>query len=95
MKALAVLAVAVFGAIGIVGLADLTQNRPDPVEEGSATVVTFDVDTRDCQRGDDAAAQAPSGRVLGDGGRRRQRRARARPGSCRCRLLRHHLPRHR
>jgi hypothetical protein len=58
MKALALLAVAVMGAMGIVGLAELTQNRPDPVEAGSATVVTFDVDSRDYQRGDGAAAQA-------------------------------------
>jgi hypothetical protein len=58
MKALAVLAVAVMGTIGIVGLAELTQNRPDPVEAGSATVLTFDVDTRDYQRGEGAAAQA-------------------------------------
>jgi hypothetical protein len=58
MKTLAVLAVAVMGAIGIVGLAELTQNRPDPVEAGSATVLTFDVDTRDYQRGEGAAAQA-------------------------------------
>ena len=58
MKVLAVLAVAVMGAIGIVGLAELTQNRPDPVEAGSATVLTFDVDTRDYQRGEGAAAQA-------------------------------------
>jgi hypothetical protein len=58
MKALVVLAVAVMGTIGIVGLAELTQNRPDPVEAGSATVLTFDVDTRDYQRGEGAAAQA-------------------------------------
>ena len=58
MKVLAVLAVAILGAIGIVGLAELTQNRPDAVEEGSATVVSFDVDTHDYQRGDDAAALA-------------------------------------
>jgi hypothetical protein len=58
MKVLAVLAVAVMGALGIVGLAELTQNRPDPVAAGSATFVTFDVDTRDYQRGDGAAAQA-------------------------------------
>ena len=58
MKALAVLAVAVMGALGIVGLAELTQNRPDPVAAGSATVVAFEVDTRDYQRGDGAAAQA-------------------------------------
>jgi hypothetical protein len=58
MKALAVLVVAVLGTLGIIGLAELTQNRPDPVEPGSATVVNFDVDTRDYQRGDGAAAQA-------------------------------------
>ena len=58
MKALAVLAVAVMGAFGVIGLAELTQNRPDPVEAGTATVVTFDVATRDYQRGDGAAAQA-------------------------------------
>jgi hypothetical protein len=58
MKVLAVLAIAVMSAMGIIGLAELTQNRPDPVEAGSATVLTFDVDTRDYQRGDGAAAQA-------------------------------------
>ncbi|HEY6698425.1 MAG TPA: hypothetical protein VIZ67_09370, partial [Acidimicrobiales bacterium] len=58
MKALAILVAAVMGTLGVIGLAELTQNRPDPVEEGSATVLTFDVDTRDYQRGDGAAAQA-------------------------------------
>jgi hypothetical protein len=58
MKVLAVLAVAVMGILGVIGLAELTQNRPDPVEAGTATVVTFDVATRDYQRGDGAAAQA-------------------------------------
>jgi hypothetical protein len=58
VKALAVLAVAVLGTLGALGLAELTQNRPDPVEAGTATVVSFDVDTRDYQRGDGAAAQA-------------------------------------
>jgi hypothetical protein len=58
MKALAVLAVAVMGILGVIGLANLTQNRPDPVEAGTATFVTFDVATRDYQRGDGAAAQA-------------------------------------
>ena len=58
MKALAVLVVAVLGTLGIIGLAELTQNRPDPVEAGSATVVNFDVDTRDYQRGNGAAAEA-------------------------------------
>jgi hypothetical protein len=58
MKALAVLAVAVMSILGVIGLANLTQNRPDPVEAGTATFVTFDVATRDYQRGDGAAAQA-------------------------------------
>jgi hypothetical protein len=58
MKAVAVLAMAVMGTLGAIGLAELTQNRPDPVKAGSATVLTFDVDTRDYQRGDGAAAQA-------------------------------------
>lgn len=58
MKALAALAVAVLGTLGIIGLAELTQNRPDPTEAGSATVVNFDVDTRDYERGEGAAAQA-------------------------------------
>ncbi len=58
MKALAALVVAVLGTLGIIGLAELTQNRPDRTESGSATVVNFDVGTRDYQRGDGAAAQA-------------------------------------
>jgi hypothetical protein len=58
VKALAVLAVAVLCTLGALGLAELTQNRPDPVEAGTATVVSFDVDTGDHQRGDGAAAQA-------------------------------------
>jgi hypothetical protein len=58
MKALAVLAAAVMGTLGVVGLAELTQNRPDPVAAGTATVVAFDVSTRDYQRGEGAAAQA-------------------------------------
>ncbi|MGH9113599.1 MAG: hypothetical protein ACRDZN_15085 [Acidimicrobiales bacterium] len=58
MKALAALAVAILGTLGIVGLAEVTQNRPDAVEAGTTTVVTFDVGTRDYQRGDEAAARA-------------------------------------
>lgn len=58
MKPVAVLAMAVMCALGVSGLAELTQNRPDPVKAGSATALTFDVDTRDYQRGDGAAAQA-------------------------------------
>jgi hypothetical protein len=58
MKTLAMLAAAMMSTLGVLGLADLTQNRPDPVEAGTATVVSFDVATRDYQRGDDAAAHA-------------------------------------
>lgn len=58
MKALATLAVSVAAGLGILGLAELTQNRPDPVEAGSTTVVEFDVATRRYRGGDDAAAQA-------------------------------------
>ena len=58
MKALAILAVSVAAGLGILGLAELTQNRPDPVEAGSATVVEFDVATRRYRGGDEAAAQA-------------------------------------
>src|SRR5690606_13363 len=42
--------------VGLVALADLTQNRPDEVRPGSVTTMTFRVTTRDVQRGDDAAA---------------------------------------
>ena len=58
MKALGVLALAALTALGIVGLAELTQNRPDPRVEGSITIVTFDVATRDYRGGDETAAQA-------------------------------------
>jgi hypothetical protein len=43
---------------GIGELADLTQNRPDPVVEGSSTVIAFDVGTRDYAGTDMEAAQA-------------------------------------
>ena len=42
----------------IVGMAELTQNRPDVVEAGSQTTITFTVDTREVQRGETAAASA-------------------------------------
>jgi hypothetical protein len=58
VKAVASLAAVVIGTLGVIGLADLTQNRPDPVEAGTATVVSFNVATRDYQRGDDEAAHA-------------------------------------
>ena len=40
------------------GMAELTQNRPDAVRAGSSTVITFEVATRDVQRGEPAAATA-------------------------------------
>jgi len=58
VKALGVLALAGLTALGVVGLAELTQNRPDPTVEGSTTVVSFDVATRDYRGGDETAAQA-------------------------------------
>jgi hypothetical protein len=44
--------------IGVGELADLTQNRADPVVEGSSTVIGFDVGTRDYAGTDEEAAQA-------------------------------------
>jgi hypothetical protein len=58
VKALGVLVLAGLTALGIFGLAELTQNRPDPQVEGSTTVVQFDVATRDYRGGDGTAAQA-------------------------------------
>ncbi|HLT69712.1 MAG TPA: hypothetical protein VKZ72_06075 [Acidimicrobiales bacterium] len=58
MRALLAVAVAVGGVLGVGELADLTQNRPDPVVEGSVTVVVFDVGTRRYNGTDDEAAAA-------------------------------------
>ncbi|HZM38938.1 MAG TPA: hypothetical protein VFB94_07470 [Acidimicrobiales bacterium] len=58
MKALGVIALAGLTALGIVGLAELTQNRPDPTVEDSTTIVSFDVATRDYRGGEETAAQA-------------------------------------
>ena len=57
----ATLVAVVLGLVSVIGvgeLADLTQNRPDPVVEGSSTVVEFDVGTRDYSGTDMEAAQA-------------------------------------
>lgn len=68
----AVLAVAVLAAMGaaVVALAEATQNRPDPVLDGSVTTVEFRVSTRRYFNGEDAAASALwaacSGTVRGD-----------------------------
>src|SRR5690606_40078994 len=58
VKALLAVVVAVGGVLGVGELADLTQNRPDPVVEGSVTTVVFDVGTRRCRGTDDEAAAA-------------------------------------
>ena len=52
-----VLAVAAVAA-AIVGMAELTQNRPDVARAGSRTTISFTVSTRDVQRGESAAAGA-------------------------------------
>jgi len=55
----ALAAVLVLGAIAAVfGLAELTQNRPDLVREGSSTEVVFVVDTKGWRQEPLAAAQA-------------------------------------
>ncbi len=58
MKAVGALVLAVAGIVGVGSLADLTQNRPDPVVDGTATFVNFDVGTRDYSGTDMEAAQA-------------------------------------
>jgi hypothetical protein len=58
VKIIGALVLAVAAVIGIDGLADLTQNRPDPVIDGSATTLTFDVGTRDYHGTDVEAANA-------------------------------------
>jgi hypothetical protein len=59
VKRLATVVVAiVVGVVGLQQLADATQNRPDDVLAGSESTITFDVATRQYERGDDAAAQA-------------------------------------
>ena len=59
MKPVARAVLAVLAVAGIVvGMAELTQNRPDAVRAGSRTTVAFTVATRDVQRGEPAAAAA-------------------------------------
>src|SRR5918997_4661699 len=58
VKAVAVLVLAVMGVVGVSSLADLTQNRPDAVVDGSSTVLTYDVGTREYNGTDLEAAQA-------------------------------------
>jgi hypothetical protein len=73
VKVVAVLVLAVIAVVGVSALADLTQNRPDPVVDGSSTVLTYDVGTRDYNGTELEAAQAlwavcastVSGRTIG------------------------------
>lgn len=58
MKTLAVVGLAAMTVLGVDSLADLTQNRPDPVVDGSSTEIVYDVGTRDYNGTDLAAAQA-------------------------------------
>ncbi|HET6954458.1 MAG TPA: hypothetical protein VFI47_29105 [Acidimicrobiales bacterium] len=58
MKAAAAVVVAGATTLGVLGLAELTQNRPDPVAADTETVVEFDVATRGYRGGDGPAAQA-------------------------------------
>jgi hypothetical protein len=50
--------IGVLTVVGVGALADLTQNRPDPLVAGSSTVIEFDVGTRDYSGSDMQAAQA-------------------------------------
>ena len=58
MKLLGLLVLLAVAIVGIDALADLTQNRPDAVVDGTTTVVAFDVGTRDYNGTDIEAANA-------------------------------------
>lgn len=58
MKLAALAVLAVLTVLGVTALADLTQNRPDPVVEGSTTTVAFDVATRRYDGDEMLAAQS-------------------------------------
>jgi hypothetical protein len=58
MKVVAAVVLGLLAVVGVGELADLTQNRPDPVVDGSSTVISFDVGTRDYPGSDLQAAQA-------------------------------------
>jgi hypothetical protein len=49
--------VVVLGAAAVDGLADLTQGRPEAPEEGTETIVVYDVATRRSDRAEDEAAK--------------------------------------
>lgn len=58
MKAIAFAVMIAVGGVGVSSLADLTQNRPDPVVDGTSTTIAFDVGTRRYNGTDLQAAQA-------------------------------------
>ena len=58
MKAVGLAVLAVLTVLGVIALADLTQNRPDEVVDGSSTVVAFDVATRRYDGTEMTAAQS-------------------------------------
>jgi hypothetical protein len=59
MKRIAIVAAVIGAAVaGVLGLASLTQNRPDVAVPGSETTLDFRVSTKDYQRGPSAAATA-------------------------------------
>jgi hypothetical protein len=58
MKVVAAIVLGLLAVFGVGELADLTQNRPDQMVDGSSTVVEFDVGTRDYPGSDLQAAQA-------------------------------------
>lgn len=58
MRTVGLAVLAVLTVLGVMTLADLTQNRPDAVVEGSSTVVEFDVATRRYSGSELTAAQS-------------------------------------
>ena len=58
MRTIGVAVLAVLTVLGVMTLADLTQNRPDAVVEDSSTTVEFDVATRRYSGSDVMAARA-------------------------------------
>jgi hypothetical protein len=58
VKAIALVVAGVLTVLGVIGLADLTQNRPDPVVEDSTTTIEFDVATRRYDGSEMVAAQS-------------------------------------
>lgn len=58
MKALGIMVLLAATVLGIIGLADLTQNRPDEIVDGSTTTIEFDVATRRYDGAELIAAQS-------------------------------------